>query len=139
VKPIDPRDAVVLAVEDNADNLYILLDLLRDEVKVKHCDGRPSGMLLFGLLAANPRMKVDLILLDIMMPHEDGYFVFEQLRKRPLLQDTKMVACTSNAFPEEISRARKLGFHGFIGKPITEERFPEQIRRILAGEPVWEL
>jgi two-component system cell cycle response regulator DivK len=36
-------------------------------------------------------------------------------------------------------RAREAGFDGFIGKPIDPDAFPDQIRRILAGEGVWTL
>jgi two-component system cell cycle response regulator DivK len=35
-------------------------------------------------------------------------------------------------------RAKKSGFDGFLGKPLNPDRFPEQIRRLLAGEHVWE-
>jgi hypothetical protein len=32
-----------------------------------------------------------------------------------------------------------LGFDGFLGKPLDSARFPEQLDRILAGKPVWEI
>jgi two-component system cell cycle response regulator DivK len=35
-------------------------------------------------------------------------------------------------------KARESGFDGFLGKPLDPDRFPEQIRRILNNEPVWE-
>ena len=31
------------------------------------------------------------------------------------------------------------GFDGFLGKPLNRNRFPEQVRRILEGEGVWEV
>ena len=34
--------------------------------------------------------------------------------------------------------ASKSGFDGFMGKPLDPDRFPEQIKRLLAGEQVWE-
>jgi DNA-binding NarL/FixJ family response regulator len=37
----------------------------------------------------------------------------------------------------EINRAYQLGFHSFIGKPIDPDKFPDQLARILRGEPVW--
>jgi two-component system, cell cycle response regulator DivK len=36
-------------------------------------------------------------------------------------------------------KAREASFDGFIGKPLNPDHFPEQIRQILSGEPVWEL
>jgi two-component system cell cycle response regulator DivK len=54
------------------------------------------------------------------------------------LQHTRVVAVTAHHSPTEMQRARAAGFDGFIGKPIDPARFPDQIRRILAGESVWE-
>jgi len=47
------------------------------------------------------------------------------------------VACTVHL--NEINRVRELGFTGFISKPLDQKRFPEQVKRILHGEQVWEL
>jgi two-component system cell cycle response regulator DivK len=38
-----------------------------------------------------------------------------------------------------MEKARQAGFDGFLGKPIDPDRFPEQIRRVLQGEQVWEV
>jgi two-component system cell cycle response regulator DivK len=46
---------------------------------------------------------------------------------------------TAYASEDQMARARAEGFSGFIGKPLDPDRFPEQIRRILAGEGVWEV
>ena len=49
------------------------------------------------------------------------------------------MAVTAEASDEQIAKARSAGFDGFLGKPLDPDRFPEQIRRILGGDPVWEL
>jgi two-component system cell cycle response regulator DivK len=38
-----------------------------------------------------------------------------------------------------MDRARAAGFDGFLGKPLDPDRFPDQIQKILNGQPVWEL
>jgi two-component system cell cycle response regulator DivK len=38
-----------------------------------------------------------------------------------------------------MARARAEGFNGFLGKPLDPDRFPGQVRRMLAGEQVWEM
>jgi two-component system, cell cycle response regulator DivK len=135
---VEPQDAAVLVVEDNPDNLFIVSDLLQDELHVRYYNGRASGRQLFKLLDSKPESRIDLILLDIQIPYEDGYTVLRRIRQLPALQSTKVVALTANVMPQDIERARREGFDGFIGKPIHADRFPEQIRRILAGESVWE-
>ena len=135
---IDSQQAQVVVVEDNADNLFITTDLLQAVLKVRYCNGRASGRQLFKLLESKPTLRLDLILLDIQIPREDGYAVLQQIRRHPRLQDTVVVAVTANVMPQDVERARAAGFNGFIGKPISARRFPQQIERILAGDAVWE-
>jgi two-component system, cell cycle response regulator DivK len=132
----DPRAATVLVVEDNPDNLMLVMDLLR-EIPVQYCNARASGRQLFKLLEQRG-MQVDLILLDIQIPGEDGYQVLRHIHATPALAETKIVAVTANVMTSDVERTQAAGFDGFIGKPLKIKRFPEQIRRILAGEAVWE-
>jgi two-component system cell cycle response regulator DivK len=134
----DPKNASVIVVEDNADNLFIITDLLKADVGVRYCNARASGRQLFKLLNSKPGFVVDLILLDIQIPYEDGYAILKQIHACPTLRTTKVVAVTANVMPQDIARAKEAGFDGFIGKPIDADRFPQQIERILAGEIVWE-
>lgn len=136
--PSEPTAAAVIVVEDNPDNLFIMLDLLQAEVGVDACIGQTSGPALRSLLASQPALAVDLILLDLHLPHEDGYAVLRQMRAMPHLQGTKVVAVTASVMPQDVDCARMAGFDGFIGKPLSVTRFPDQIRRILDGEAVWE-
>jgi two-component system cell cycle response regulator DivK len=50
-----------------------------------------------------------------------------------------VVAVTADANAASMEKARQAGFDGFLGKPIDPDRFPEQIRRVLQGEQVWEV
>jgi two-component system, cell cycle response regulator DivK len=135
---IAPHDAVVLVVEDNPDNLFIVTDLLREDLQVRHCEGRAVGWQMFKLLRDTPELQVNLVLLDLQIPGEDGYAVLERIRKTPTLRRLKVVAVTANVMPQDVAKTRAAGFDGFIGKPVSRQRFPEQIRRVLAGEAVWE-
>jgi two-component system cell cycle response regulator DivK len=130
------NQAVVLLAEDNPDNLFIAIELLR-RAGVQYCDGRASGQQLFKLIETLNR-PVHLILLDIHLPREDGYAILEQIRAAPQLQKTRVAAFTANVMVDDVQRTRAAGFDGFIGKPISHHRFPGQIARILAGESVWE-
>jgi two-component system cell cycle response regulator DivK len=82
--------------------------------------------------------NIDLILMDIFLPEEDGYQVLERLRAHPRFKNTLVVAVTADASPENLERAQGAGFDGFIGKPLDPDRFPNQIRNILRGEAIWE-
>ena len=136
--PLDPHEATILVVEDNPDNLFIVLEMLRLKVQVRYCAGKMTGRQLFALLEAQQELPVDMILLDLQLPLEDGYTVLRQIREQPRLAETRVVAMTANVMADDVERARAAGFDGFIGKPIDLRRFPAQIARILGGELVWE-
>lgn len=137
-----PGDPHVVIVEDNQDSLIIMLKLLARS-GIVDCRWYPSGRAVVAFVKAmsqgRTRRPPDLILLDIGLPHEDGYAVLQDLRADAVLHHTPVVAVTASASPEEMKRAREAGFDGFIGKPIDPVRFPGQIQRILAGESLWEL
>ncbi len=129
-------DAAILVVEDNADNLFIALELLR-RAGVAYCGGCASGPQLFERIAALGR-RIDLILLDLQIPVENGYTILERIRALPHLRDTRVVALTANVLPHDVARARAAGFDGLIGKPVNRRRFAGQVGRALAGEELWE-
>ncbi len=132
---VNPEDAVVLVVEDNVAN-FVLIARMLGYMGI-HCEWKTSGYEVVEYADTLPR--VDLILMDIRLPYEDGYSALRKIRSSPTLKDTLVVAVTAEASREQINKAKAAGFDGFIGKPLDPDRFPDQIRRILNGEPVWEL
>ncbi len=134
---IHPRDARVLVVEDNFRN-YALLARLLSYMGVRQCEWRRSGWQVLEY-ASGSMPHVDLILLDIHLPEEDGYEVLSRLRGDPHFADTLVIAVTADLSKGNLDRAQAAGFDGFLGKPISVDRFPEQLQRILRGELVWEV
>ncbi|MFN8596466.1 MAG: response regulator [Anaerolineae bacterium] len=134
--PVDPQNAYILVVEDNIQN-FVLIARLMAFLGVKQCQWKASGWQVLEFADSMPR--VDLILMDIHLPYEDGFEALVRLRNEPRFKDTLIVAVTADANEGTFSRAKKAGFDGFIGKPIDPDRFPEQIRTILKGEAVWSM
>jgi two-component system cell cycle response regulator DivK len=77
--------------------------------------------------------------MDIRLPYEDGFSALRKIRAHQPLKNTLVVAVTAEASSEQLEKSRQQGFDGFLGKPLDMDRFPDQIRRILNGDPVWEL
>lgn len=134
-KPIMPKDATVLVVEDNVSN-FVLIARMLGYMGI-HCEWKTSGYEVVEYADTLPRL--DLILMDIRLPYEDGYGALRKIRSSPRLKDTLVVAVTAESSQEQLNKARGSGFDGFLGKPLDPDRFPDQIRRILANEAVWEL
>lgn len=129
------RECTVLVVEDNVSN-FVLIARLLGFLGV-HCEWKTSGYEVVEYADTLPR--IDLILMDIRLPYEDGYGALRKIRQAPHLANIPVVAVTAEASEEQIRKARQAGFNGFLGKPLDPDRFPEQIERILSNQPVWEL
>ena len=125
----------VLIVEDNAAN-FVLMARMLNHIGL-HCEWKTSGYEVVEYVDTLPR--VDLILMDIRLPYEDGYQALLRLRQHDKLKELPVIAVTAYASEEQMERAREAGFNGFIGKPLDPDRFPAQVQRMLRGEPVWEI
>lgn len=133
---IAPENAYVLVVEDNVPN-FVLIARLLAYTGVQRTEWKTTG---WGVVDfANTMPRVDLILMDLRLPHEDGYEALAQIRSNEKLKDTLVVVVTAQASTAEMQRAKEAGFDGFLSKPLDADKFPHQIRDILAGQSVWDL
>jgi CheY-like chemotaxis protein len=79
---------------------------------------------------------VNVIFLDLELAGHNGYTVLNSIRSNPSLDSIPVVAYTSHT--DQKSRAYKAGFHSFLAKPLDGIAFPNQLRRILSNEAVWD-
>ncbi len=131
---VDPQEAHILIVEDNLQNMLLLSRLL-DHIGVARYEWKSSGWEMFDVIAEMER--VDLILLDLHLPNEDGFVLIEKIHADERLQTTRVVAVTADVHPETVRRVQLAGFDGFLGKPISPRDFPRQLADILRGEQIW--
>ncbi len=129
------KNKTVLVVEDNVSN-FVLMARMLGFLGI-HCEWKTSGYEVVEFADTLPQL--DMVLMDIRLPYEDGYSALRKLRESTKLKSVPVVAVTAEGTQEELNRARLAGFNGFIGKPLDPDRFPDQIQRILADKPVWEL
>jgi two-component system cell cycle response regulator DivK len=124
-------DAHVLLIDDDKLSLEVLAEILSGLNVVSTTVDDVTR--LAGILESIT--QVDIALVDLEMPHMNGYEVLSFLRTE-LGADVPIVACT--VYSNEMSNAKAHGFNGFIAKPIQFERFPSQFERIMNGEMVWD-
>jgi two-component system cell cycle response regulator DivK len=131
------KDVCVLIVEDNVRN-YALLARLLSFMGIRRIEWKRSGWQVLEF-ARDTMSQVDLILLDIHLPEQDGYQVLSRLHQEERFSSTRIVAVSADISNPNLNRAKLEGFDGFLAKPINVDLFPDQIRRILEGESIWDL
>jgi DNA-binding response OmpR family regulator len=82
-------------------------------------------------------LPIDLIILDLMLPKRSGFSIFEDLRALPELNSIPIVAVSAMDSSVAIPEAQKLGFSGFISKPIDPDLFAQQLLGLIEGKNVW--
>lgn len=128
------NEVIVLVVEDNVSNFALVARMLG--YLGIHCEWKASGYQVDEF--AESLSRLDLVLMDIRLPYENGFSALEKIRQSRKLQNIPVIAVTAEASMEQMNKARAAGFNGFLGKPLDPDRFPDQILRILKGEAVWE-
>jgi len=75
--------------------------------------------------------KPDVVLLDVMMPGQDGPATLASLRADPATSAIPVVFLTAKALADEVDRLRALGAVGVLTKPFDAMTLAEQVRAIL--------
>jgi DNA-binding response OmpR family regulator len=78
------------------------------------------------------KYKLDLILLDIMLPRIDGYEVCEIVRLDPRYRDIKIIFLTAKGREVEIAKGLALGADAYITKPFSNTELVSQVKELLA-------
>lgn len=123
----------IFIVEDNVGNRSIILTILQ-MAGAKTSFDQWGKQTVSRLLAAG---KVDMILMDLMLPNGlTGYDVYNQIKAVPELANIPIVIVSASDPNVEMKKARAMGFHGFIPKPINYN-LPITLATILAGQQIW--
>ena len=117
----------LLVIDDTADNLMLMNEVLRDGYKVK---GANTGAR--GLQIAFSDTPPDLILLDIMMPGITGLDLCLLLKHNPLTSEIPVIMLSGLDSPGEVRAAVDAGALGFIAKPFSARQIRCQIEELVA-------
>ena len=106
----------ILVIDDTADNLSLIANLLKPFYTVKVANSGEKGL---AYIRNNAKFQPDLILLDIIMPGLSGYDVLQQLKKEPSSQFIPIIFLTAMSNPEDEKKGLELGAVDYITKPIS--------------------
>jgi|SRR5436190_1497698 len=116
----------ILLVEDNDNNRYLAQFLLeREGFSVTLATNGKKA------LEAAGRDKPDLVVMDIQMPEMDGYETADRFKSDPALAEIPLVGVSSFAMVGDRVKALKVGFAGYIEKPINPDTFVNEVQKFL--------
>lgn len=121
-----PRPCLLL-VDDTPANLDVLVGMLKDDYDLIVAN---RGATALRLCDTNPR--IDLVLLDVMMPEMDGYEVCQELRRRPRTQYTPIIFLTAKSEIEDLVRGFSCGGNDYVSKPFRPPELLARVRTQLA-------
>ncbi|WP_164852335.1 response regulator [Rheinheimera riviphila] len=110
----EPQQLRILVVDDVADNIQVISDILRKDYKV---GAATSGEKALKICAAEP--QPDLLLLDVMMPDINGFEVCRKLKANPLTQHISVIFLTALDQTQDMVRGFELGALDYITKPVN--------------------
>lgn len=120
---------VALVVEDDDQIAYLLRFILeREGYQVKLAsDGRIAQEMI------NSMAPPALIMLDVMLPHVDGYQLLGMIRAREPWQAVPVLMLTAKSQEKDIVRALDAGAADYVVKPFKPDELRARIKRLVKG------
>lgn len=120
----------VLVADDRAVSRELVRNVLESSGYEVHeaADGREA---IDQARALHP----DVIILDLEMPHFDGFQVISELRRDPAFGTTPVMALTASAMSGDRERALATGFTGYVAKPIRVAALRTEVDRLASLIP----
>lgn len=124
----DLERAAILIIDDEEANVELLESFLAEGGYENVTSTRDPGQ----VLPLYDRLRPDLILLDLHMPHMDGFAVMRQLAGRiPEDEFVPILVLTADITPVAKQRALTGGANDFLSKPLDEVEVLLRIRNLL--------
>jgi excisionase family DNA binding protein len=122
-----PKDGpTVLVVDDDPGVREVVrLSLELEGYMVKEAGGAEEG------LAAVEDEAPDLILLDVMMPHVDGWEMLRRIQERHGAGSIPIVMFSGKVDAQTAAQAAARGAQGFVGKPFDPQQQVDQAKQIV--------
>ncbi len=122
--------AKILIADDEPNILISLEYLMKREGFEVHLarDGNEA-------LALLQRERPQLLLLDVMMPHKNGFEVCQALRADEALRHTLVLMLTAKGRETDVAKGLGVGADAYMTKPFSTRELVDQVRALLQRGP----
>ena len=113
----------ILLVDDSKTELHFLSDLLTKRgYKVRTAENADEAMKRLG------EDKPDLILMDVVMPGQNGFQLTRAITRDPRFADVPVIMCTSKNQETDKVWGMRQGARDYIVKPVDADELVSKIR-----------
>jgi excisionase family DNA binding protein len=120
------RPLVLIVDDDERLREFVRVNLEMDGYLVREAGSAEEG------LAALEEEPPDLVLLDVMMPHVDGFEMLRRMQERHGLGSVPVIMFSGKVDEETSSRAEREGAQAFIGKPFDPQALINSTKQLLS-------
>jgi putative nucleotidyltransferase with HDIG domain len=116
----------VLVVDDDPSVVEILTESLRSRGYVTECayDGEEA-------LEKYEKFRPDLVVLDIILPKKDGFWVCDEIRERDINRDIPIIMISAEGIPDSMMKGFRSGAQDYIKKPFSLKEIIAKIDNFL--------
>jgi CheY-like chemotaxis protein len=119
----------VLVVEDDVRNVFALSSVLEPKgISVVIARNGREALDVLTRSSKEPSKRIDLVLMDIMMPEMDGLTAMREIRKRGEWRTLPIIALTAKAMADDHDKSLAAGANDYIAKPLDVEKLLSLVR-----------
>jgi twitching motility two-component system response regulator PilH len=113
----------ILLVDDSRTELHVLTDLLvRQGFRVRTAENGDEA------LRRIAEDKPDLILMDVVMPGQNGFQLTRTITRDPRYADVPVIMCTSKSQETDKVWGMRQGARDYVVKPVNPDELVQKIR-----------
>jgi CheY-like chemotaxis protein/signal transduction histidine kinase/CHASE3 domain sensor protein len=119
----------VLIVEDDVRNVFALSSVLEPKgITVIIARNGREALEVLARSSQQAATRIDLVLMDIMMPEMDGLTAMREIRKRGEWKSLPIIALTAKAMADDHDKSLAAGANDYIAKPLDVEKLLSLVR-----------
>lgn len=123
---IEKQKIVILAEDDRTIARLIIFKLEKEGFKVIHfLNGE-------GVVDTVSKILPDIVILDVMMPIQDGISILKEIKANPKTKHIPVVILSAKGQEKDIIKGMEIGASDYISKPFSPSELIVRIKRILS-------